>query len=164
MHFKVLLFNCFDTVKAFKGKTWSQISRERMGIRILKGAMKQVLLILTILLVIVSSPARAQKAEVEPMLSTEPEQPAEPAKVTAVYGVTAEDYLPSVETARKHLRPNVRTPASRPSFDLPDAFYFIGGPVFLMLLLRVLVIFLNGFEEKRREEERAAASEKASVE
>ena len=44
----------------------------------------------------------------------------------------------------------------RPGFDLPDAFYFIGGPVFLLILLRVLVIFLNGFEEKRKEEENQA--------
>ena len=77
-------------------------------------------------------------------------------KVTSVYGISADDYLPSVETLRKQVRPNVRAPASRPTFDLPDAFYFIGGPIFVLLFLRVLVIFLNGFEEKRREEQRKA--------
>ncbi|VGO14140.1 hypothetical protein PDESU_02699 [Pontiella desulfatans] len=85
-------------------------------------------------------------------------------KVTAVYGVTADDYLPVQEIARQHLRPNVRRAAARPAFDLPDAFYFIGGPIFLLLLLRVLVIFLNGFEEKRKEEQRAAASQSANPE
>jgi hypothetical protein len=89
-------------------------------------------------------------------------KPAQP-KVTAVYGVTADDYLPVQDVARQYLRPNVRGAASHPAFDLPDAFYFIGGPIFLLLLLRVLVIFLNGFEEKRKEEERQAASEQMNA-
>lgn len=94
------------------------------------------------------------------MLSTDPTttQKEEP-KVTAVYGISADDYLPTVDSARNRLRPKVRKAASHPSLDLPDAFYFIGGPIFLLLFLRVLVIFLNGFEEKRREEERAATCE-----
>lgn len=96
------------------------------------------------------------------MLSTEPAvEEKKESTVTAVYGVTADDYLPSIEVARKHLRPNVRKSGSHPGFDLPDAFYFIGGPIFLLILLRVLVIFLTGFEEKRKEEQRAAASENA---
>jgi len=78
-------------------------------------------------------------------------------KVTAVYGLSADDYLPVTEIARKHLRPKVRSRKTRPSLDLPDAFYFIGGPIFICLFLRVLVIFLNGFEEKRREELRPVA-------
>jgi len=80
-------------------------------------------------------------------------------KVTTVYGISAEDYLPSVEELKKQARPNIRSAASRPSFDLPDAFYFIGGPVFALLFIRVLVIFLNEFEEKRREEQRRASVE-----
>ena len=80
-------------------------------------------------------------------------------KVTAVYGISADDYLPTTESARKHLRPKVRSRKSRPSLDLPDAFYFIGGPIFLFLFLRVLVIFLNGFEEKRKEELRTVSRE-----
>jgi hypothetical protein len=80
-------------------------------------------------------------------------------KVTAVYGISADDYLPAIELAKKSLRPSVRRSSSRPSFDLPDAFYFIGGPIFLLLFLRVLVIFLNGFEEKRREEQRLASAQ-----
>lgn len=79
--------------------------------------------------------------------------------VTAVYGVTADDYLPAPESrAENKLNPKVRG-GGRQSFDLPDAFYFIGGPIFILILLRVLVIFLNGFEEKRKEEENQMASE-----
>lgn len=92
------------------------------------------------------------------MLSMETTAPTqqEP-KVTAVYGLSADDYLPTTEIARQHLRPRVRSRKSRPALDLPDAFYFIGGPIFIFLFLRVLVIFLNGFEEKRKEELRAVA-------
>ena len=99
------------------------------------------------------------------MLSIEgtPTQTAEP-RVTAVYGVSADDYLPATTVARKHLRPKVQTNKSRPAFNLPEAFYYIGGPVFIFLFLRVLVIFLNGFEEKRREELRTVAREVWDVE
>ncbi|WP_136060214.1 hypothetical protein [Pontiella sulfatireligans] len=106
----------------------------------------------------------AQDAAIKPMLDVEEVEPpvSKETRVTAVYGISADDYLPmkNIERARQHLRPKVRGRASRPAFNLPDAFYFIGGPIFLLLFLRVLVIFLNGFEEKRREEQRAAASEK----
>ena len=88
------------------------------------------------------------------MLDVTPTQPKteKAVRVTAVYGVGVDDYLPLKEVARKHLRPNVRRNTSRPSFNLPDAFFFIGAPVFILIFLRVLVIFLNGFEEKRQEE------------
>ena len=92
------------------------------------------------------------------LLDTAEEQ--EAPKVTAVYGVTAEDYLPSSQRAAgDYPRPRTRGVVSRPAFDLPDAFYFIGGPIFLAILLRVLVIFLNGFEERKKEEENQVASE-----
>lgn len=102
-----------------------------------------------------ASPAQPQTA----MLDASPTQPKtkEVARVTAVYGVGVDDYLPLKDVARKHLRPNVRRNVSRPVFDLPDAFFFIGAPVFLLIFLRVLVIFLNGFEEKRQEELRMSA-------
>jgi hypothetical protein len=95
------------------------------------------------------------------MLDVSPTQsePKEAARVTAVYGVGVDDYLPLKQVARKHLRPNVRKHVSRPAFYLPDAFFFIGAPVFILIFLRVLVIFLNGFEEKRQEELRMIASE-----
>lgn len=93
------------------------------------------------------------------MLDATPTQPKvnEGARVTAVYGVGIEDYLPRKELARQQLRPNVRRNVSHPAFDLPDAFFFIGAPVFILIFLRVLVIFLNGFEEKRQEELRLSA-------
>ncbi len=77
-------------------------------------------------------------------------------KVTAVYGISADDYLLTTAEIKKLARPSVRSDPSRPSFDFPDAFYFIGGPIFALLFIRVLVIFLNEFEEKRREELRKA--------
>lgn len=109
----------------------------------------------------------AQDSSTTGMLDTNFEEQAsdaEASKVTAVYGISADDYMPTQTKAvlRKELRPEVRGARSRPAFDLPDAFYFIGGPVFLILFLRVLVIFLNGFEEKRREELRTSASESAT--
>ncbi|WP_372808526.1 hypothetical protein, partial [Pontiella sp.] len=74
------------------------------------------------------------------------------AKVTAVYGVTADDYLPAQEAPKSVARPAVRRGGSAISAaDLPDAFFFIGVPIFLLLLLYLVVTFLNGFEEKRRE-------------
>ena len=100
----------------------------------------------------------AQNAEAEPA------KEADSSTVTVVYGVTADDYLPVQESARQHLRPKVRRSSSHPDFDLPDAFYFIGGPIFLLILLRILVTFLDDFEERRKEEQRQAASEEANVE
>jgi hypothetical protein len=85
-------------------------------------------------------------------------------KVTAVYGLSADDAPLSLDTLKKRARPNIRSAASHPSFDLPDAFYFIGGPIFILLFLRVLVIFLNEFEEKSREEQRKAKLEDANPE
>ena len=107
---------------------------------------------------LISQVSSAEDETSAAMLSMETTAPAQQeSKVTAVYGLSADDYLPTTETARKHLRPKVRSRKSRPSLDLPDAFYFIGGPIFIFLFLRVLVIFLNGFEEKRKEELRAVA-------
>lgn len=87
------------------------------------------------------------------------------AKVTAVYGVTADDYLPVQAAPKPVSRPAVRRGGSAISaVDLPDAFFFIGVPIFLLLLLYLVVTFLNGFEEKRREEQRQTASERMNVE
>lgn len=118
--------------------------------RIFSGIALAVLLMLHV--------SNAQDEAGAAMLSMEatPTPKQEP-RVTAVYGLSADDYLPDVESARKNLRPKIRSRKTRPSLDLPDAFYFIGAPIFLFLFLRVLVIFLNGFEEKRREELRTVA-------
>ncbi|MEN7972553.1 MAG: hypothetical protein ABFR47_01830 [Verrucomicrobiota bacterium] len=90
-------------------------------------------------------------------------EPETKASVTAVYGISSDDYLPAAESAKNRLRPQVRGRASRPSLDLPDAFYFIGAPIFLLLFLRVLAIFIREYEEKRKEEMRTVASEAQDV-
>ncbi|MDF7825280.1 hypothetical protein P4B35_14745 [Pontiellaceae bacterium B12227] len=121
---------------------------------------KAVQIIIFLLISAHSEVALAQGASGEPQASDTVQEQQAPKKVTAVYGVTADDYLPEDEfSAQDYLKPQTRRAPSRPGFDLPDAFYFIGGPVFLLILLRVLVIFLNGFEEKRKEEENEVASE-----
>ncbi len=86
---------------------------------------------------------------------------AKKSNATAVYGVTADDYLPSssTESARQYLRPRVQRVRSHPNFNLPDGFYFVGGPIVLLILLWILTTFLNDFEEKRKQEQRQAASE-----
>ena len=104
----------------------------------------------------------AQESSIKPLLdTTKPVEKAQQggSRVTAVYGISTEDYLPIQQLARQHLRPNIRASGSRPSFRLPDVFYFVGGPIILITLLRVIVIFLNGFEEERKEEQRLATSE-----
>ena len=102
-----------------------------------------------------SAPSQAAMLDATPTQSEVKQSP----RVTAVYGVGADDYLPRKQLARKHLRPNVRRNVSRPVFDLPDAFFFVGAPVFILIFLRVMVIFLNGFEEKRQEELRMSAGQ-----
>jgi hypothetical protein len=124
--------------------------------------MIKVAYILVFGLIVFLAPVCTEAAESNSMarLSMEASKaPMAKSRVTAVYGISADDYLPSVDKARRQLRPNVRSAPSHPSFDMPDAFYFIGGPIFLLLFLRVLVIFLNGFEEKRRDELRRANAE-----
>ena len=123
-----------------------------------------LILMMAMLCVPLAGVAQQEDAGVTPMLSAEQEKEAPRTKVTAVYGVTADDYLPSLETARQYLRPKVRRAASHPAFDLPEPFYYIGGPIFILILLRVIVIFLNGFEEKQKEEQREAASQSPNPE
>lgn len=97
---------------------------------------------------------------IQPLLSTNAAATTgEARRVTAVYGISADDYLPVTELARQHLRPQLRTSGDHPAFDLPDGCYFVGGLVFLLILLRVLVIFIDDCEERRKEEMRKAASE-----
>ena len=42
--------------------------------------------------------------------------------------------------------------ANNVKFDLPDLFYFIGVPIFLIILLRIVAIFIKLFEEERKRE------------
>lgn len=111
-------------------------------------------------------PVLAQESNQQSILlnETPPVASSSEPKVTSVYGISADDYLPSAESLRKQVRPKKRSAASHPSFVLPEAVYFIGGPIFLIIFLRVLVIFLNEFEEKRREEQRKARLEMPEAE
>lgn len=154
MFFCVLIQTAFGTLiyrflKSFRG--WSG-NAEKMT--------KKGYFAVCVGLLIFSGAVNAQEELSVATVSTESSQRSRAAGVTAVYGVTADDYLPQTQhTAREYLRPHLRKSSSRPQFDLPDPFYFIGGPIFLLILLRVLVIFINGFEEKRKEEENQVASE-----
>ena len=40
----------------------------------------------------------------------------------------------------------------RVKFELPDLFYFIGAPIFLIILLRVIAVYIKLFEEERERE------------
>ena len=104
---------------------------------------------------------------IDPLLSTNSAKvPEAVGQVTAVYGISADDYLPSTKSlsARHYLRPQLRTSGDHPTFDLPDGFFFIGGTLFILILLRVLVVFIDEFEERRKEELRVVASDKLEIE
>lgn len=122
---------------------------------------RQLFIIFLAIVLIFARAAWAQDVMKDSMLSTAPTAPSNesPRVVTAVYGISADDYMPTTESRRNQYKPKIRRSKSRPSFNLPDAFYFIGGPIFILSFLSVLVIFINDFEEKRKAEMRAAARE-----
>ena len=86
--------------------------------------------------------------------------------VTAVYGVTADDYLSetSAKSSRTYSRQKARRSRSRVGFNLPDSFYYIGGPIFILILLWLITTFLKEFEVQRREEEHQAPRERIDPE
>ncbi len=86
-------------------------------------------------------------------------------KVTAVYSISIEDYIPPVHVKKyQKSRSEVRGRASRPRLDFPDVFYFVGIPLFLFVFAGLLVNFIKEFEEQQREEERQVASEISDLE
>ncbi len=105
-----------------------------------------------------------EKSEVLPMLETEPDKQEAPKKVTAVYGVSADDYLPQNTPKRYHYRPKLRGAKSRPAFDLPDLAYLIGGIILLSILMGTLVSFIKEFEYIRKEEAKEAEREQSNPE
>ena len=70
----------------------------------------------------------------------------------AVYGLDSADYLTSVETVKTTQQSKKKYSRRRAFFQLPDSFYFIGAPVFLIILLRIIAIFIRLFEEERKDE------------
>lgn len=68
-----------------------------------------------------------------------------------MYGIETDDYLPSQE---KDISSTIRMnsyKSKRNNFNLPEAFYYIGAPVFLLILLRVIAIFIKIFEDERKD-------------
>ena len=117
--------------------------------------MKKVIKFIICLLILAGTErvlAQSASEETQPSIGVQ-KQLETKKRVTAVYGVTADDYLPTNEySAEDYLDPQIRKLGSHPGFDLPTVFYVIGGPIFVLILLRVLVIFINDFEEQRKEE------------
>ena len=70
----------------------------------------------------------------------------------AVYGLDSADYLTSLNTVQTTQQSKKKYTRQRALFRLPDSFYFIGAPVFLIILLRIIAIFIRLFEEERKEE------------
>ena len=70
----------------------------------------------------------------------------------AVYGLDSADYLKSLEMVQSTKMSKKKYTRHRAAFQLPDSFYFIGAPIFLIILLRIIAIFIRLFEDERKEE------------
>ena len=63
------------------------------------------------------------------------------------------NYLPNNDKLKKTtIVSNVEKQSQKVSFNLPDAFYFIGAPIFLFILLRLVATFIGLFEDERRKD------------
>lgn len=63
------------------------------------------------------------------------------------------NYLPSNDQLKKtKIVSKVNNQSQKVSFNLPDAFYFIGAPIFLFILLRLVATFIRLFEDERRKD------------
>ena len=60
--------------------------------------------------------------------------------------------LPNTKNIKKSQIKKNSTIHDNVRFDLPDLFYFIGAPIFLIILLRTVAIFIKLFEEERKRE------------
>lgn len=96
----------------------------------------------------VGGPSSATSADVNVAKDTV----AKEVDVSAVYGYEASESEWTVEEIKRRLRPETRRQASRVVFDLPDAFYYIATPIFLLFFIRVYVTLLDDIEEMRIEE------------
>ena len=82
-----------------------------------------------------------------------------PSQTVAVYGLDSAEYLTSLETVQTTPQTKKKYTRHRASFELPDSFYFIGAPIFLIILLRIIAIFIRLFEEERKDEIKQEAVE-----
>lgn len=63
------------------------------------------------------------------------------------------NFLPSGDKIQKtKIVSKINNHKQRVSFNLPDAFYFIGAPVFLFFLLRLVATFIQLFEDERNKD------------
>ena len=84
---------------------------------------------------------------------TKPTQVEEPAsKVVAVYGIDVDDYLADSKKIESHTFKTKKYPRQRVGWNLPEVFYYLGGPIFFILLIRVIAHFITVLEEERKEE------------
>ena len=68
----------------------------------------------------------------------------------AVYGLETADYLD--DEVVKRVKAQKKYQRSRVGFNVPKSFYYVGAPIFFLLFLRVMVLFIRLFEEERKEE------------
>ena len=94
--------------------------------------------------IVMCIPARGSLATNEKSVSS--------SQAVAVYGLSSADYLTSVETVQATRLPAKKYTRNRVRFNLPDSFYFIGAPIFLLILLRIIAAFIRFYEEERKEQ------------
>ena len=73
-------------------------------------------------------------------------------KSVPVYGVDSSEYLKSLDTVKSSHLSEKKYSRHKVGFNLPDTFYFFGAPIFLIILLRILAMFIKNFEDERKEE------------
>ena len=63
------------------------------------------------------------------------------------------NFLPSGDKIKEtEIVSKINNHKQRVSFNLPDAFYFIGAPIFLFILLRLVATFIQLFEDERNKD------------
>lgn len=71
----------------------------------------------------------------------------------AVYGTSAQHFLPSAEEMREKVNPKANIPSSHAKLEFPDEFYLIFGPIFLIVFLRLMVIWLRALEQEHGDDQ-----------
>lgn len=93
-------------------------------------------------------------AVLAPAVAAEQEAVDNPVSTTAVYGIR-EDAAARADQIKKQLRPEIRRKQSRVAFNLPDSFFYMAVPVFLLVFIRIYVSLLDDIEQLRIDELRA---------
>ena len=82
--------------------------------------------------------------------NTQAEKPA--SKVVSVYGIEADDYLTRSKKVESVTFKAKKYARQRAGWSVPDVFYYVGGPIFFILLIRVIAYFITSLEEEHKEE------------